>query len=512
MVSAIGVSKRLSRESKALDITERYQMSEKLINEEFKIWKKTSPMLYDIIYTYSCKWPSLTVQWLSDVTTEAVTTTKDAVEEVLKAKFLLGTSTTGGAQNYLKLFSVDLPPTLSKTTNESLAVSKLTPLKDSSNRLNLLRQWRHPGEINKARIDENAGLIATQTNCGDILVYDYKSLDSSEAPIHTLKYHTKEGFGLEWNPIIAGRLISGNEDGKIALWDLSSRPADKVLKPARTFSTHTGIVNDLSWNGVCSELFASVSDDGSLQIHDLRAKEGELAIKVEKAHGGAAINAVEFHPTISSLVATGSTDNFVQCWDLRDYSKPIRRLYGHAGPILNMKFNNNLLLSTSVDRRVLVWDLNRIQEGEFDLKEYEKKNTEYTDPCLVFMHGGHTGRLCEADWHPALNNVVISCAEDSLVEIWRPLHLEDSFDNEETDVEKVKKQDGDKEKTQDGDKEKTQDGEKDKGQDGEKGEDKGVSNGSRGIKDEFKESTDAPKEQNGTSGTHTTDDDDINMN
>lgn len=419
-------------------------MAEKLINEEFKIWKKTSPMLYDMIYTYSSDSPSLTVQWLKELTPATRQTSDGSSEQVVEAKFILGTHTTGGEQNYLKLYGIDLPPTLqaganygeypiSRTKEENVGYGK------RQSKLRLLRKWRHPGEINKARIDEKLGLIATQTNAGDILVYDYHDPVSDTAR-YRLKYHTKEGFGLEWSPFNSGCLLSGNEDTKIALWDIRSHQNERQVTPRRVFATHKGLVNDVSWNGKSSNVFASVSDDGSLQIHDLRSQDTQVALKVEKAHQGQSINAVEFHPDVSSLLATGSTDNFVHCWDLRDLKKPIRRLYGHTGPVLGLKFKNNLLLSTSVDRRVLVWNLNEISKGPFDLKEYEKKKSEYTDPCLSFMHGGHTGRLCEADWHPQLDNVVISCAEDSLVEIWRPLHLEDSFDYEEEEAEAEQKE------------------------------------------------------------------------
>jgi len=39
---------------------------EKLINEEYKIWKKNTPFLYDLVMTHALEWPSLTVQWLPD--------------------------------------------------------------------------------------------------------------------------------------------------------------------------------------------------------------------------------------------------------------------------------------------------------------------------------------------------------------------------------------------------------------------------------------------------------------
>jgi histone-binding protein RBBP4 len=34
------------------------------VNEEYKIWKKNTPFLYDLVVTHALEWPSLTVQWL----------------------------------------------------------------------------------------------------------------------------------------------------------------------------------------------------------------------------------------------------------------------------------------------------------------------------------------------------------------------------------------------------------------------------------------------------------------
>ena len=43
-------------------------VEERVINEEYKIWKKNTPFLYDLVMTHALEWPSLTVQWLPDVT------------------------------------------------------------------------------------------------------------------------------------------------------------------------------------------------------------------------------------------------------------------------------------------------------------------------------------------------------------------------------------------------------------------------------------------------------------
>lgn len=42
-------------------------LQEKMINEEYKVWKKNAPYLYDLVVTHALEWPSLTVQWLPDV-------------------------------------------------------------------------------------------------------------------------------------------------------------------------------------------------------------------------------------------------------------------------------------------------------------------------------------------------------------------------------------------------------------------------------------------------------------
>ena len=38
------------------------EVEETVIKEEYKIWKKNAPFLYDLLVTHSLEWPSLTVQ------------------------------------------------------------------------------------------------------------------------------------------------------------------------------------------------------------------------------------------------------------------------------------------------------------------------------------------------------------------------------------------------------------------------------------------------------------------
>lgn len=49
------------------DIENASVVQEKMINEEYKVWKKNAPYLYDLVVTHALEWPSLTVQWLPDI-------------------------------------------------------------------------------------------------------------------------------------------------------------------------------------------------------------------------------------------------------------------------------------------------------------------------------------------------------------------------------------------------------------------------------------------------------------
>lgn len=40
---------------------------EQIINEEYKIWKKNSPYLYDLVISNGLEWPSLTVNWMPTI-------------------------------------------------------------------------------------------------------------------------------------------------------------------------------------------------------------------------------------------------------------------------------------------------------------------------------------------------------------------------------------------------------------------------------------------------------------
>lgn len=74
------------------------------VEEEFSVWKKNTPFLYDLLISHPLEWPSLTVHW---VPLSPVPCTADPTFGV--HKLVLGTHTSGGATDFLMIAEAVLP-------------------------------------------------------------------------------------------------------------------------------------------------------------------------------------------------------------------------------------------------------------------------------------------------------------------------------------------------------------------------------------------------------------------
>jgi hypothetical protein len=77
------------------------ELEERMVAEEYKIWKKNTPFLYDLVVTHALEWPSLTVQWLPD-------RAEPAGKDYSVQKLILGTHTSENEQNHLMIAEVQV--------------------------------------------------------------------------------------------------------------------------------------------------------------------------------------------------------------------------------------------------------------------------------------------------------------------------------------------------------------------------------------------------------------------
>ncbi|KAK9452474.1 WD40-repeat-containing domain protein [Dipodascopsis uninucleata] len=414
-------------------IVEENIVSEKIINEEYKIWKKNSPFLYDLVISSALEWPTLTTQWFPDKETHPG-------KNYSTHRLLLGTHTSGVDQNYLQIAHVHLPNMeepldLRQYDEEKEEIGGHSP---SESRIHIYQRIDHEGEVNRARyMPQNPDIIATMSVSGDVLVFDRTkhALQPTGVcrPEMRLIHHKKEGYGLSWNTHKQGNLLTGSEDTTVALWDINNySKTSPTLSPAKVFDTHTAIVNDVAWHNLHDSLFGTVSDDLTLQIHDIRSNHASPVQKVQ-AHSEA-VNAVAFNPASEYILGTASADKTVALWDLRKLSICLHSLQGHNDDVTCLQWSpheETILASASHDRRVIVWDISRIGE------EQTQEDAEDGPPELLFIHGGHTNRISDFSWSSTMPWVIASAAEDNLLQVWKPADSIVSVDDKEASASEL---------------------------------------------------------------------------
>eukprot|EP00741_Cyanophora_paradoxa_P004532 tig00000808_g4401.t1 len=393
---------------------------ERIINEEYKIWKKNTPFLYDLIMVHALEWPSLTVQWLPERKTLPG---KDYTQQ----KLILGTHTSDNEQNYLMIASVIMP-----TEDAEIDARQYQDDGDvggfgagERGKIEIIQRINHEGEVNRARYcPDNPFLIATKTPTARVCIFDTTKHDSKPKdnvvnPDLVLQGHTKEGYGLSWNPHKSGKgiLLSGADDALVLTWNVEGVGKNsKTLDPLETFKGHAKVVEDVDWHRFNDAVFGSVDDDGKLFIWDRKAASRDKPNLRVDAHKGCC-NGLAFSPFNEHLVLTGSSDKVVALWDLRNAKQPLHRFQGHQDEVFHVSwapFNETIFASTSSDRRVHVWDLARIGA------EQSAEDAEDGPPELLFIHGGHTAKVTDVAWNHNDQDewVMASVSEDNILQIW----------------------------------------------------------------------------------------------
>jgi len=391
---------------------------EQTINEEYKIWKKNTPFLYDLVLTHALEWPSLTVQWLPD---KRVPPNKDYSIH----RLILGTHTNEGDQNYLMIAEARLP--LEDTEIDARKYDdergEAGGFAGVSAKIEITQKINHEGEVNRARyMPQNPYLIATKSPSSDVYVFDWSKHSSKPAsdgsfnPDLVLKGHLKEGYGLAWSPHEQGLLLSGSDDSLICAWDITQgTKTSHIITAQETYTGHTNVVEDVAFHNHHSQIFGSVGDDCKLMIWDMRENRSEKAKHTVDAHAKE-INCLAFNPFSEFLLATGSADKTVALWDLRSLKTKLHSFEAHTEEVYQVEwspFNETILASASLDRRVNFWDLSKIGE------EQSPEDAEDGPPELLFIHGGHTAKVADFGWNANDAWVMASVAEDNIIQVWQ---------------------------------------------------------------------------------------------
>jgi histone-binding protein RBBP4 len=191
-----------------------------LIEEEHLVWRKNAPFLYDFVLTEELEWPSLSVQWLAP-DTEGPHPEPGHTQH----KLLVGTNAEPGEKNYIAIYQALLPdddaeiePDLDKTKTRS--------------RFRAVCRIPHDGDVNRVRAQPgNENIIASRMADGAVGIFNTSKFgewglyakqerfkDQPCDPLVRGVSHSQEGYGLDWDPLNSGRLLTCGDDAKPRPW------------------------------------------------------------------------------------------------------------------------------------------------------------------------------------------------------------------------------------------------------------------------------------------------------
>jgi ribosome assembly protein RRB1 len=193
--------------------------------------------------------------------------------------------------------------------------------------------FNHPGGVNRVRVcPQHPNLVATHADTGKVHVWNIaayvsaldagaptgataaaaaaasKATPAKATPLHTFHNGVGEGYSMAWNPLRAGRLITGDGSKNIHLWEMNETGTSWTVDAA-PFKSHSSSVEDLAWSPSEEFIFASASADKTIRIWDIRTKEKcQMWIAAHKKD----VNVLDWNAKIQHLLVSGGDDGAVK--------------------------------------------------------------------------------------------------------------------------------------------------------------------------------------------------------
>ncbi|ODV94580.1 hypothetical protein PACTADRAFT_50458 [Pachysolen tannophilus NRRL Y-2460] len=381
------------------DLVESQQTS--IDQENYFVWKRNAPFLYDYLQTSALLWPSLTVQFFPDVEKQD--------DRTLGYRLLTGTYTSGSMPEYLTIMQLQVKNQINVSIDDfNVDKKEFTSMKNLPNKISDIQKISHDQEINRARYNwSNPDIIATINGLGKVCIYDRTKHPSQPSinikPEIILDYHKADGFAIGWN--FNDELLTAASNGLIYVYDLNKWSKDKqILEPSNVVVAHDNGVNDASFLFKNNSIFGSVGEDKQYKIWDKRNSTSNHILSY--SHETSPINSLAFNPVNQYLSAIGDAEGNILIHDLRNFDKPIRKIEkAHSSSITCLEWNYNkptVLASGSEDNLVKLWNVS---------EEYDN---------LIFVHGGHLYGINDLSWNPNDDWMISSVSNDNSLHVWKP--------------------------------------------------------------------------------------------
>ncbi|PON89984.1 Guanine nucleotide-binding protein, beta subunit [Trema orientale] len=389
------------------------------IQTEYNAWKKNSPFSYDFIISHPLPHTSLTLHCSTMFPRPHPQEPSLALH-----RLLFGTNyySTDPSSSFLSIADVPIPALDDDPTISIIPKVEVTQ--------NLVLD----SELEMARfMPQNPNIVCARTSSNNVFVFSCDKPQGDEfEPDLTLTGFDDDvrghgGAGLAWHPKREGYIVSSNGH-TIAWWDILAMDTTyrKEIVPTHVYYYHLEfekLIRDVQWNRKNENLLGAVDSEGELVIWDIRTNEIQHFVKAHDSHE---VNYLSFHPYKEWLLATASSDATIGLFDMRKLKNRIHTLEGHTKKVCKVEWNINeesVLASSGHDRRVIIWDINRIGD-EISRRESKAKRP----PELLFSHEGHKDKVTDFSWCDLEPWVISSVARDHTLQVWKlseSIHGED---------------------------------------------------------------------------------------
>ncbi len=175
-----------------------------------------------------------------------------------------------------------------------------------------------------------------------------KSKKKSTRKVKNPHRHVDAVMSLAWNKQHRNMLLSGSADSTVKLWDLSTAQA------IRSFEHHTDKVQVVQWNPTESSHIITGSYDGSITLFDARSPSEQVKFAGLLSSD---IETLKWNPHQASCFAIGEENGLVHYVDSRN-QKSLFQLQAHPKSTTSLDWHptiSNCLLTGSVDKSFKVW-------------------------------------------------------------------------------------------------------------------------------------------------------------
>ncbi|KAG6730463.1 hypothetical protein I3842_01G081100 [Carya illinoinensis] len=258
--------------------------------------------------------------------------------------------------------------------------------------------------------DEELGGFGSLSLQGALSVFN-------QAPLVKFK-HKYEGYCIDWNPIVPGRLVStvrcclthltwsnalimffmpeGDCNNCIYLWEPTSDATWNV--DTKPFIGHAA---SYIWSPTEPHVFASCSVDGTIAIWDARL--GKSAAASFKAHN-ANVSVISWNRLASCMLASGSDDGTFSIHDLillKEGDSVVAHFECHKHPIKSIEWSPHEASILAIELALkLIWDLS-LEKDDEEEAEFRAKTKEQGQKDLNEIH-----------WHLQIPRMIVSTAAE----------------------------------------------------------------------------------------------------